>query len=100
MIEGELVVVQLLPAAVVLRLAMQLPVVVLRAMQFPVLAMLWALVLTIQRMVVLVGMQVPLYRKQILPSRQEWFAFFGTHVNAPMISLNSRLYSFPEYEAG
>jgi hypothetical protein len=31
---------------------------------------------------------------------QEWFAFLGTHVNAPMISLNSRLYSLPEYEAG
>jgi hypothetical protein len=88
---------------------MQLPVVVLRAMQFPVLAMLWALVLTIQLLVVLVAMQllvvlvamqVPLYRKQILPSRQEWFAFFGIHVNGSMISLNSRLYSFPEYEAG
>jgi hypothetical protein len=26
--------------------------------------------------------------------------FFGAHINAPMISLNSRLYSFPEYEAG
>jgi hypothetical protein len=36
----------------------QRTVVVLRAMQFPVLAMLWALVLTIQRMVVLVGMQL------------------------------------------
>ena len=85
-------------------MAMQLLVVVLRAIQFPVLAMLWALVLTIQRMVLLVGMQLPfpfpLYRKQILPSRQEWFAFFGIHVNAPMISLNSRLYSFLEYEAG
>jgi len=30
----------------------------------------------------------------------KWFAFLGTHVNAPMISLNSRLYSLPEYEAG
>jgi hypothetical protein len=48
------------------------------------------LVLTvIQRMVVLV--KLPLYRRQTLRSRQEWFAFVGTHVNAPMISLNSRL---------
>jgi hypothetical protein len=79
---------------------MQRTVVVLRAMQFPVLAMLWALVLTIQRMVVLGLVKLPLYRRQTLRSRQEWFAFLGTHVNAPMISLNSRLYSFPEYEAG
>jgi hypothetical protein len=41
-----------------------------------------------------------LYRRQILPLRQEWFAFLSAHVNAPMISLNCRLYSFPEYEAG
>jgi len=61
-----------------------------------------ALVLTIQRMVVLGVMQLPfpLYRKQILPSRQEWFALLGAHVNAPVISLNSRLYSFPESLAG
>ncbi len=71
---------------------------VLRAMQFSVLAMLWALLLAIQLVVLL--MQLRLYRKQILPSRQEWFAFFGTHFKAPMISLNNRLYSFPEYEAG
>ncbi len=28
------------------------------------------------------------------------FPFLSAHVNAPMISLNSRLYSFVEYEAG
>jgi hypothetical protein len=81
---------QILPAAVVLR-----------AIPLPVLAMLWALVLVIKRMV-LVAMQLPfpLYRRQTLPSRQEWFAFFGVHFNTPMISLNRRLYSLPEYEAG
>jgi len=67
-------------------------------MQLLVLAMLWALVLPIQFLVL--AMQLPLYRKQILPSRQEWFALLGTHVSAPVISSNSRLYSFPEYEAG
>jgi hypothetical protein len=63
-------------------------VVVLRAIPLVVLAMLWVLVLAIQRLVVLVAMQLPfpLYRKQILRSRQEWFTFLGTHVNAPMIS--------------
>jgi hypothetical protein len=75
-------------------------VVLMLAMQLLVLVMLWVLVLAIQRMVVLGLVKLPLYRKQILRSRQEWFAFLGTHVNAPMISLNSRLYSFPEYEAG
>ena len=30
----------------------------------------------------------------------ERFALLGTCVNAPVISLNTRLYSFPEYEAG
>ena len=73
----------------------------IEAIKRMVLAMLWALVLAIQRLV-LVVMQLPfpLYRKQILRSRQEWFAFLGTHVNAPIISLNTRLYCFPEYEAG
>jgi hypothetical protein len=48
LIEWKLVLVQILAAAVVLQWAMQLlVVVVLRAMQFPVLAMLWALVLAI-----------------------------------------------------
>jgi hypothetical protein len=61
-----------------------------------VLVMLWVLVLAIQRMVVLGLVKLPLYRRQTLPSRQEWFALLGTHVNAPMISLNSRLYSLPE----
>ena len=65
-----------------------------------VLVILWVLVLAIQRMVVLGLVKLPLYRKQILRSRQEWFALLGTDVNAPMISLNSRLYSLPEYEAG
>jgi hypothetical protein len=57
--------------------------------------MLRALLLAIQVLGVLV-IQLPLYRKQILPSRQEWFAFFGVHFKTPMISLNSRLYSLPE----
>jgi hypothetical protein len=64
------------------------------------LVMLWTLVLAIQRMVVLGLVKLPLCRKQILRSRQERFAFLGAHANAPVISLNSRLYSFPEYEAG
>jgi hypothetical protein len=51
-----------------------------------VLAMLWVLVLAIQGMVVLGLVKLPLYRKQILRSRQEWFAFLGTHVNASIIS--------------
>jgi hypothetical protein len=68
-------------------------------MQLPVLAMLWALLLAIQ-VLVLAVMQLPLYRKQILHRVAKWFAFFGTHVTTPMISLNSRLYSLPEYEAG
>jgi hypothetical protein len=71
---------------------------VLRAMQRMVLAMLWALLLAIQVLVLV--MQLRLYRKQILPSRQEWFTFLGTHFKAPMISLNSRLYSLPESLAG
>jgi hypothetical protein len=106
LIECEPVLVPMLPAAVVLQLAIQFPVLwvlvlLMLAIQFPVLAMLWALVLTIQRLV-LVAMQLPfpLYRRQTLPSRQEWFAFFGVHFNTPMISLNRRLYSLPEYEAG
>jgi hypothetical protein len=33
-------------------------------------------------------------------ARSPGFPFLSAHVNAPMISLNSRLYSFPEYEAG
>jgi len=28
------------------------------------------------------------------------FLFLSAHINAPMISLNSRLYYFPEYEVG
>ena len=75
--------------------------VLMLAIKRMVLVMLWVLVLAIQRLV-LVVMQLPfpLYQKQILRSRPEWFAFLGTHVNGSMISLNSRLYSFPEYEAG
>jgi hypothetical protein len=83
-------------AAVLLALAIKRTVLV----RFPLLVMLWVLVLAIQLLVLLVVMQLPWYRKQILRSRQEWFAFLGTHLNAPMISLNSRLYSFPKYEAG
>jgi hypothetical protein len=77
-------------------------VLLMLAIQRLVLAMLWVLVLAIQRLVVLVAMHLPfpLYQKQTLRSRQEWFAFLGVHVNAPMISLNSRLYFFSEYEAG
>jgi hypothetical protein len=60
----------------------------------------WVWVLAMQVLLLLVLVKLPLYQKQILRSRQEWFAFLGTHVNAPMISLNSRLYSLPEYEAG
>jgi hypothetical protein len=30
----------------------------------------------------------------------KWFTFLSAHVKAAMISLNSRLYSFPEYDAG
>ena len=33
-------------------------------------------------------------------ARSPGFPFLSAHLNAPMISLNSRLYSFPEYEAG
>jgi hypothetical protein len=94
--EGGLVLLLMLSAQVVLALAMPLPVLAV----FPLLVMLWVLVLAIQRMVVLGLVKLPLYRRQTLPSRQEWFALLGTHVNAPMISLNSRLYSLPEYEAG
>jgi len=94
--EGGLVLLLMLSAQVVLALAMPFPVLAV----FPLLVMLWVLVLAIQRMVVLGLVKLPLYRRQTLPSRQEWFALLGTHVNAPMISLNSRLYSLPEYEAG
>jgi uncharacterized membrane protein len=94
--EGGLVLLLMLSAQVVLALAMPLPVLAV----FPLLVMLWVLVLAIQRMVVLGLVKLPLYRRQTLPSRQEWFALLGTHVNTPMISLNSRLYSLPEYEAG
>jgi hypothetical protein len=81
--------VQILSAAVVWQLAMQLLV----------LAMLWALVLAIQSLV-LVVMQFPLYRKQFFHRVAKWFAFLRAHFSAPMISLNSRPYSLPEYEAG
>jgi hypothetical protein len=105
LIEWELILVQMRTAAVVLRWAIKRTVVALSevlmlAIKRMVLVMLWVLVLAIQRMVVLGLVKLPLYRKQILRSRQQWFAFVGTHVNAPMISLNSRLYSLPEYEAG
>ena len=33
-------------------------------------------------------------------ARSPGFPFLSAHLNASMISLNSRLYSFPEYEAG
>jgi hypothetical protein len=88
--------VQRLLAEVVFPLAIKRTVLVV----FTLLVMLWVLVLAIQQMVVLGLVKLPLYRRQTLPSRQEWFALLGTHVNAPMISLNSRLYSLPEYEAG
>jgi hypothetical protein len=64
-IERELVLVQMLPAAVVLELAMQLPVLAV----FPVLVMLWMLVLAMQLLVLLVAMQLLGYRRQTLPSR-------------------------------
>jgi hypothetical protein len=76
LIEWELVLMQMLPAAVVLRLAIKRTV----------LAVSGVLMLAIKRMVVLRLVKLPLYQKQILRSRQEWFAFLGTHVNAPMIS--------------
>jgi hypothetical protein len=96
LIEGVRGVVQRLLAEVVFSLAIKRTVLVV----FTLLVMLWVLVLAIQQMVVLGLVKLPLYRRQTLPSRQEWFALLGTHVNAPMISLNSRLYSLPEYEAG
>ncbi|HEY9821366.1 MAG TPA: hypothetical protein V6D35_11400 [Candidatus Sericytochromatia bacterium] len=96
MIEWVRGVVQRLLAEVVFPLAIKRTVLVV----FTLLVMLWVLVLAIQQMVVLGLVKLPLYRRQTLPSRQEWFALLGTHVNAPMISLNSRLYSLPEYEAG
>jgi hypothetical protein len=88
--------VQRLLAEVVFPLAIKRTVLVV----FTLLVMLWVLVLAIQQMVVLGLVKLPLYRRQTLPSRQEWFALLGTYVNAPMISLNNRLYSLPEYEAG
>jgi hypothetical protein len=105
LIEWELVLVPMLAAQVVWRLAIKrtvlwvlaVLVVLMLAIKQMVLAMLWVLVLAIQRMVVLGLVKLPLYRKQILRSRQEWFAFLGTHVNAPMISLNSRLYSHTNF---
>jgi hypothetical protein len=108
LIEWELVLrVPMLSAAVVWRLAIKQTVlwvlavlgVLMLAIKQIVLVMLGVLVLAIQRMVVLGLVKLPLYPKQILRSWQEWFAFFRTHVNAPMISLNSRLY-FRERQRG
>ena len=56
---------------------------------FPLLVMLWVLVLALAlviQLLVLVVMQLPLYWRRTLPSRQEWFAFLGVHVNVPMRS--------------
>jgi hypothetical protein len=52
-------------AAVLLALAIKRTVLV----RFPLLVMLWVLVLTIQLLVLWVVMQLPWYRRQTLPSR-------------------------------
>lgn len=70
--ERGLVLVQMLPTAVVLALAMQIPVLAM----FPLLVMLWVLVLAIQLLVVLVVMQLPEYRRQTLPSRCQVVSVF------------------------
>jgi hypothetical protein len=63
-----------------LALAMQLPVLVV----FPVLVMLWMLVLAMQLLVLLVAMQLLGYRRQTLPSRYpvvcvSWYSFQRSH---------------------
>jgi hypothetical protein len=104
LIEWELVLMQMRTAQVVLWLAIQLPVaVVLRAILLLVLAMLWMLMLAIERMVVLVARCSFLFlctENKFFDRAAEWFVFLGAHVKAAMISLNSRLCSSPEYEAG
>jgi hypothetical protein len=98
LIECEQVLVPMLPAAVALPLAIKQTVLWVWAV-FPLPGML--VLLAIQCLVlVVVQLPFPLYRKQILPLRCQRFAFLGAHFKAPIISLNSRLYSLPEYEAG
>jgi hypothetical protein len=66
--ERGLVLVLMLLAEVVLRLAMQLQVLAVLVV-FPLFGMVLVLVLAIQRMVLSVVMQLLLYRRQTLPSR-------------------------------
>jgi hypothetical protein len=78
--ERGLVLVQMLPAAVVLALAMQLRVLVV----FPLLVMLWVLVRAMQLLVVLVVMQLLGYRRQTLRERCPrvcvfWYSFQHSH---------------------
>jgi hypothetical protein len=64
----------MLPASVVWQLAIQLLV----------LAMLWVLALVIQRMLVLVVMQLPLYQKQTLRGRcRPGFRFLALMLTLP-----------------
>ena len=77
-------------AEVVLRLAIKRTVLAVLAV-FTLLVMLWVWVLAVQVLALLVLVKLLLYRKQILRSRQERFAFLGTHVKASIISSNTRL---------
>jgi hypothetical protein len=82
-------------AQVVLRLVIKRTVLTLLVM-FPLSGML--LVLTVIQLMVVLGL-VKFFctEDKFFHCAAKWFAFLGTHVNAPMISLNSRLYSLPKF---